>query len=295
MLLAECSVTRAADRACVGQSAMSSTLSRLRHSGDPLLVRHGRAMVPTPFAQSLAVPLREVLDGVRSVLSAGRAFDPQRDERAFSVIASDYTMVTFLTPLLARLEEEAPGVRPWVSPPGGDYVERVERGRVDLVIVPGEVFVTFREFPHVPLCENRFVCAVHADNDRMGDTITLEEFSALPYLATWCGHGVSPAEAQLDRLGIRRNTEFTTAFGLAPLPLRGTRRIALVRARLAWMLADRTSLRLPEPPIPHGPIHQMPLRANRSEHDPAHRWLRQRIVAFAADRDRSRPPVRAVA
>ncbi len=295
-LLAERSVTRAADRLGVGQSAMSSTLTRLRRLfDDPLLVREGRAMVPTPYALAQVEPVREVLDGIMSILASRSAFDPERDGRSFSVIASDYTMVTFLTPLLTRLEEEAPGVRLWVSPPGDDYVERLGRGQVDLVIVPSEVFGPFREFPHVPLFEDRFVCAVDADNDIVGDTITLEEFSALPYLATSCGHEVSPAEAQLDRLGISRNTEITTAFGLAPLLLHGTRRIALVHERLAWSLADQTALRLLEPPMPLEPIHQLLLWANRAEHDPGHQWLRQRIVAFAVERDEARRSVHAVA
>jgi DNA-binding transcriptional LysR family regulator len=285
-LLAERSVTRAAERLCVGQSAMSSTLARLRRLfDDPLLVRDGRVLVPTPFGVSLAKPVREVLDGVEAILAGRSAFDPCHDERTFSVIASDYTMVTFLTPLMARLEEEAPGVRLWVTPPGDDYVERLARGRVDLVVVPREVFAPHREFPHRPLFEDRFVVAVDADNDTVGDTISLDEVSALPYLATSCGHEVSPAEAQLDALGIVRNTEVTTAFGLAPLLLRGTRRIALVHERLAWFLADQTSLRLIEPPMPLQPIHQLMLWANRSEHDPGHQWLRQRLTAFADQRD----------
>ena len=140
-LLAESSVTRAAKRPCVGQSAMSSTLARLRRTfDDPLLVREGRTMVPTPYAESLARPVRDVLDRITAPLAGRSEFDPVRDDRAFRVIASDYTMVTFLTPLLARLEDDAPGVRLWVSPPGGDYVERQARGQVDLVVLPKEVF-----------------------------------------------------------------------------------------------------------------------------------------------------------
>jgi DNA-binding transcriptional LysR family regulator len=175
------------------------------------------------------------------------------------VVASDYAMITFLTPLLAQLETEAPGVRLWVSSPDDDYEERLRRGRVDLVIMPREVFVSHRDFPHQFLFQDRFVCAVDADNCSVGGSISLEEFSTLPYLATSCGHEVSPAEAQLDMLGIARNTEVTTAFGLAPLLLRGTRRIALIHERLAWFLSDQTSLRLLEPPMPLQPINQLML------------------------------------
>ncbi len=178
-----------------------------------------------------------------------------------------------------------------MSLPGDDHVERLAQGQVDLVVMPKEVFGPYRDFPNLPLFSDRFVCAVDADNDHVGDTISLEEFSAPPYLAASCGHEVSPAEAQLDRLGIAHITEITTAFGLAPLLLAGTRRIALVHERLARQLADQTSLRLLESPMPLEPIHQLLLWANRAEHDPGHRWIHNRIVAFAEERDGAGTPV----
>jgi DNA-binding transcriptional LysR family regulator len=249
---------------------MSSTLARLRKLlADPLLVRDGRELVATPYAESLVKPVREVLDGVEAILACRTEFDPARAQRSFAVIASDYTMITFLTPLLAQLGTEAPGVHLWVSSPGDGYEERLRRGRVDLVIMPREVFVAHRDFPHQFLFQDRFVCAVDADNYSVGGSISLEEFSSLPYLATSCGHEVSPAEAQLDMLGIARNTEVTTAFGLAPL-------------------------RLLEPPMPLQPINQLMLWTSRVENDPGHQWLRRRIAAFAEERDEApHNPVRA--
>ena len=88
--------------------------------------------------------------------------------------------------------------------------------------MPREVFTDYGSFPNQFLFSDRFVCAVDANNPDVGETISLEQFSSLPYLATSCGHEVSPAEAQLDQLGITRNTEVTTAFGLAPILLSGT-------------------------------------------------------------------------
>ena len=147
------------------------------------------------------------------------------------------------------------------------------------------MFASYREFPRRDLLDDRLVRAVDASNDTVGDSITLAEFSALPCLATACGHEVSPAEAQLDALGIARTTEIPTAFGLAPLLLRGTHRIALIHERLALFPAEPTSRRLLEPPMPLQPIHQLMLWANRSEHHPAHQWLQRRIGAFAEARD----------
>ncbi len=151
------------------------------------------------------------------------------------------------------------------------------------------MFTDHQDFPHVTLFDDRFVVAVDPDNDTVGDSITLDEFSSLPYLATSCGHEISPAEAQLDLLGIRRNTEITTGFGLAPLLLQGTNRIALVHERLAWAVAPHAPLRLLEPPMPLQPISELLLWAPRTETDPGHRWLRQRTEAFAKDLNASSP------
>lgn len=151
--------------------------------------------------------------------------------------------------------------------------------------MPREVFTAHHDFPNALLFSERVVCVVDIDNDAIGDTVSLAEFSSLPYLATSCGHEVSPAEAQLDAMGIVRNTELTTAFGLAPMLLSGTRRIALVHERLAKKLAQQASLRLLEPPMPLQPINQLMLWTSRADNDPGHQWLRRRILAFATELD----------
>ena len=109
-------------------------------------------------------------------------------------------------------------------------------------------------------------------------------YSSLPYLATSCGHEVSPAEAQLDMLGIARSTEIITAFGLASLLLHGTRRIGLIHEHLAWLLSDQTSLRILEPPMPMQPISRLMLWTTRAENDPGPQGLRNRIVTFVEER-----------
>ena len=77
-LIAERSVTRAAERRSVGQPAMGASLARLRtFFGDPLLVRKGRSLVPTPRALELTASFQEALDLIDSTLRASRGFDPQ--------------------------------------------------------------------------------------------------------------------------------------------------------------------------------------------------------------------------
>lgn len=288
-LVDERSVTRAASRLCVGQPAMSATLARLRALfDDPILVRDGREMVPTPFALGIAKPVHEVLDDIRAILDRSRRFDPATAERDVAVVASDYVTMVFLTPFTARLAEEAPGVRLHVTPPTPELPAQLRSGVAELGIVPREAYPTYDTMPHVELFTDRFVCAVDIDNAEVGDSITLDQFASLPYLAGSCGHQVSPAEAQLDALGVHRNVEMTTAYGLAPLLLAGTGMIALIHERLAEAVGARASLRLLDPPLPLEPIHEVLLWSGGTDTDPGLRWLRGRMMAVAAELDADR-------
>ncbi len=290
-LMSEGSVTRAAARLSVGQSAMSSTLARLRKLfDDPLLVREGRGLVATPLAESLAKQVREVLDQIEYILTDPTDFGPASDTRTFTIVASDVLSVILLKPLRARLSVEAPGVRIQVSPPVVDDAERLMRNQVDLVVTPRDAFPDYLNFRSTFLFSDRHLCAVDVHNEAVGSTLSLEEFSSLPYLATTCGRGITTAEAQLDRLGVSRNVEFTTSFGLVPTLLSGSRMIGLVHERLALAIADQTTLRLIEPPVPLQPIHMLMLWTNSSEADPGHSWLHRKITSLIAELDEAKRP-----
>ena len=128
--------------------------------------------------------------------------------------------------------------------------------------------------------------AVDEDHPDIGDTISLEQFSTLPYLATSSGHLRSLAEMQLDFLGVPRNVEITTAFGLAPFLLKGTRLITLIHERLADRVAEAAGLKLLEPPIPRlQPITEIMLWTKRTDGDTSHQWLRQRLLDLAQELD----------
>src|SRR5881398_3581498 len=97
------SVSGAAARMNMTQSAMSNALSRLRdYFGDELLVKVGRRLEPTVRAQALAAPVREVLTRVDWTIAAERDFNPAQSDRAFNLLVSDYTLAT-LAPEILKL------------------------------------------------------------------------------------------------------------------------------------------------------------------------------------------------
>jgi len=110
VLLAEGSVARAARRLRLSPSAMSRTLARLRETtGDPLLVRAGRSLVPTPRALELREPVSRLVQDGEAVLRPQENLDLERLVRTFTLRTSDGFVENVGPALLARLRGEAPG------------------------------------------------------------------------------------------------------------------------------------------------------------------------------------------
>ncbi len=108
VLLTERSVSLAADRLCLSQSATSSALGRLReYFEDELLVVKGRAMILTARAEELIEPVRAVLEQIRTTVAVAPPFDPATADRTIRMMASDYSTEVLLTRVLADLEKDA--------------------------------------------------------------------------------------------------------------------------------------------------------------------------------------------
>lgn len=286
-LMAERNVTRAAERMMVGQSAMSASLARLRKLfNDPLLVREGRVLVPTPVAESLTGQVRQALSMMEAALGSRRAFDPAVDAHTFTIMASDYVLVVLLRSLLGELRREAPNVRFNVRPISGDYDSQLRRGLIDLFVVPREVERSGVPLHAEDLFVDRLLCAVDRANTEVGETITIEQFERLPYLAYDGGPLPSAAQRQLRERGIERGIDVTTqSFVVAPLLVPGTPFLTLVYERLVRSLGADDRLRLLEPPFALTPITEAMFWSPRLEDSPAHRWLRARVRQAADSLD----------
>lgn len=144
MLIEEANVTRAAERLGLSQPALSAQLARLRGIfGDPLLIpsETGRGMIPTARALALRDPLRAALKDLETVVQKPADFDPHRDERTFTIAASDLATMVVGFPLVERLREiSATAIRiGFRSLSSGIAASAVlERGDADLVIGAGQ-------------------------------------------------------------------------------------------------------------------------------------------------------------
>ena len=165
-LLKDRSVTLAARRVGLSQPAMSSALARLRTTfNDPLFVRTGRGMQPTPYAQLLGPPIQRACELVASSLEIGTAFDPLVATRTFTFYMTDIGEGVFLPKLLRALEVRAPRVKVKVLqiPEHGEQAA-MAAGDVDLAV---GLFPDLKAgFFQQRLYHDEFVCLLRADHPR---------------------------------------------------------------------------------------------------------------------------------
>jgi DNA-binding transcriptional LysR family regulator len=274
-LLTERSVTRAAERMSVGQPAMSSALARLRKQlGDPLLVREGRMYRLSALAESLVVPVRDLVVAAEDVLGVRKPFDPARAMRRFTIETSDYVAMVLLKPLMVELAAEAPGVLLSVVAAGPGAEERLRRASVDLLICPLQMSALMKDLPRTVLFEDRYVLVGDRDNSDLDDDIDVDRLRELRYV----GQPVFTAP-QLEAQGIlQRRAMNMESHVVIPFLLSGTRFVSLVQERLARAVCEQAHLRIRPCPVPLPPLVEALHWTAPNSDDPAHRWLRSRLV-----------------
>ncbi|KAA1183987.1 LysR family transcriptional regulator [Rhizobium tropici] len=286
VLLAEGSVTEAAKRLGLSPSAMSRTLSRLRAvTGDPLLVRAGRSLVPTRFAEALQDRVHAVTQDARAILRpAISEIDIATLETTFSVRVSEAFLELLAAPLVAAMTEAAPHVRiRFVLKP--DKEPRMLReGLIDLEI--GVLGVPAPELRTRLLLRDRLVGIAREDHPLLtGEALTSERYAACSHVvASRKGEFAEAVDEALawknlkrdirvvvpgypDAMRIAASTDFIAAIPFSCLGKRGVNEPLAARGVRSFELPFET----PE-------IHIVAIWHPRVDADPAHRWLRD-IVA----------------
>jgi DNA-binding transcriptional LysR family regulator len=283
VLMEERSVTRAAGRLNLTQSAMSASLKRLREAfHDEILVQHGKKMIPTHHAMELAPRVAEAILQLRILISAGIGFDPAVSQRRFRIEASDYITTVLLVRLLETLQRKAPGVRLDLSLPDQGSAERMANGQLDLLLTP-EAFLG-GEHPKDLLFEERHVVVGWSGNPLMARPITEREFLESGHVAVRIAGRDTFIESALRERGIHRRIEVTApSFIQAPWLLPGTDRLALMHERLARIVAPCLALAIADPPVELPVMREMMQYHAARTGDVALRWLRGNLLELAAD------------
>ena len=283
VLLAEGSVARAARRLRLSPSAMSRALARLRETtGDPLLVRAGRGLVPTPRAIELRERVSQLVQDAEAVLRPARKLNRKQLVRTFTLRTQDGFVENFGPDLIARVGKEAPGVRLcFVQKPDKDSTS-LRDGTADLETgVVGKT--TAPELRVQALFRDRFIGVVRMGHPLGQGEITPARYAAGRHiLVSRRGRDRGPIDEALTPLGLEREVVtivagFATALALA----RASDLIASVPERHTGNLrAGMHGFPLPvATPAITVSLHWHP----RMDSDLAHRWLRGCIRDICAE------------
>lgn len=274
VLLAEGNVARAARRLRLSPSAMSRALARLREAtGDPLLVRAGRAMVPSPRALELRDSVARLVDEAQAALRPGSELDLGQLRRTFTLRASEGFAENFGARLLARVARDAPGVRLHFlhkldkdSGPMREGAVDLETGVVDQAISP--------EVRTQALFRDRYVAVVRAGHPLSeGDVTPLRFAQAAHVHVSRRADDEGPIDTALAALGLeRRIATIVGGFSAALALARATDLVATVHERHTGNLyAGMHSFTIP---LDIAAFTVSLLWHPRLDGDAAHRWLR---------------------
>ncbi|EJN01457.1 LysR family transcriptional regulator [Herbaspirillum sp. YR522] len=282
-LLAERNVSRAADRLCLSQPAVSSQLNRLRTLfDDALLVPGHRAMMPTAKALTLREPLRQALDQVRATLAEHRHFDPKTARLTVSIACTDYLQKVIVQPLLVALRKQAPGVR--------IALRHLDVAQLEAQMASGEVDLALMSPEHAPaslrtrhLFDEHYVLIGRQRHPRLRRKLSVPQFAALDQVIVSL-HGSdfsTPVDDALAALGYRRNVVVSaSSFLLLPDMVAHSDLVALVPARLVRECG--VPLRIVPCPLA---VPGFGVAMLWHEHDHGHagqRWVRDFVAELAS-------------
>ena len=289
LLLCERNVSRVALKLNQPQPSISASLRKLRElTGDPLLVRGARGMVPTPHGESLMLPAKRILDETEQLFVRKLPFVAQLEGRTFHIAAPDYLDIGFLPNVVARLRRESPKSRIVIHGLGAnvDYIRMLSDGELDLVIANWD-----EPPPHLHLSrlfEDPIVCAMRADcpyaRRTAVDEMTLADYLSLPHVAPSQMlpgyHGV--IDACLERQNLRRNVVVEAAyFGVMPYMLTQTDLVLTTGQQYLRHFEKNLMLKTFKVPVKFPPMRFYQLWHERVHQAPEHKWLREQIVLAA--------------
>jgi DNA-binding transcriptional LysR family regulator len=275
------SVTRAAAALAMSQPQLSRALARLRaQCGDPLLVRAVGGMEPTDLALRLVEAFEPAFTAASALLSERRDFVPATVKRTFRLSMNDYEAAVLMPRLLQRVMAEAPGVRlAVISQRPGEVAEALQHERVELAV--GRFTKPAEALRLKPLYDESLVAVVAAGHALAGRRVSVARFAAQPHLLVAPGgqgdfQGLF--DQQLHALGLTRQVVLSMShFLAAPWIAAQSNAVVLIPRRLLAVVSG-WNLRTLNVPLQMPSFQVSMLWRERSQREPAHRWLRQAII-----------------
>lgn len=280
------SISAAGERLGLTQPAVSHALRRLReHFADPLFLRVGHRMEPTPAARRLQEPFAQALGIVGRTLLALAEFRPETSDRTFTIAMSDVSEFYCLPQILARLADVAPGLRiRSVQLDAQTVAASLRSGQIDMALghlpdLPADEFVqTF-------LLRDRFVCLVAAGHEMAGRPLDAAAFSRLEFVEVAVhATGYKTIDARLTEIGATRNTAVSIEhFTIVPEIVRHSKLAAIFPYSASRKVDARGEFALLELPFDL-PVVDVKLHVHANfRDDPGLRWLQALLPEIFAE------------
>ncbi|SFF56603.1 DNA-binding transcriptional regulator, LysR family [Fontimonas thermophila] len=280
-IFSEGGITKAGEKLHLTQPAISHALARMRELfGDPLFVREGRRMVPTPLARSLMQPVRRALHGLEVALNEAQRFDPATTQRHFTIGVRDVLEATVLPPLLARIATAAPSVD--IS------AIRVDRRTLESELAAGRLDAALDvllpvsdDIRHQRISADRLVVVA-----RQGHPATAGQFDLAAYLRAHhvlvssrrSGPGLEDLE--LSRQGFKRRIRLRCQHYFAACRVVSQTDLLLTMPERYAAIANRQYANQILPfPVPMPPMDVYLYWHASVDNEPASRWLRAQLIA----------------
>jgi DNA-binding transcriptional LysR family regulator len=289
-VMAERNLTRAAHNLALSQPAVSNALKRLREAlGDELVHRSGYGVEPTPVALALWPTVRDALGQLRESLAPG-AFVPANASNAFVITMADATAAKLVPGLVEILEHEAPGVNLRILPlTTRDPRDLLDSGSAHLAIghFPGVMaeLGALHLKEHSPrflsqrLYDGEYVVVMRRDHPLARAPLTLDGYCAARHLlVSFSGRPFGFVDEALAALSRQRRVVLTVnQFFTAGRVVGTTDLLAVLPRHFVEATGMEHELALCELPLPVPPVHVDALWQRQSDHNSAHRWLREAV------------------
>lgn len=278
-LLDEGSVIGAARRMNLSAPAMSRTLTRIRHQlGDPILVKAGRKMVPTPRALALREEVHQVMGEAVRLLQPQSVVDLSQLERTFTLHANDVFISAFGGILLSRLRQEAHNVGLRFTPENSSNEDSLHEGQVDLYI---SAMRPLGEDIHVQsLFSTHFMGLAREDHPIFDRDITPEAFASYEQISvSRRGRTRGPIDKRLAELGLARHISLVVPTFHSGVFSLGDSDLILPLPEHVVRVVETMGIRTRAFPLPIA-LDAIPIIQAwhpRFQNDPAHQWLRRTI------------------
>lgn len=285
-LLTERNVTAAASRIGLSQPATSRALARLRQIfDDPLLVKSGGVMAPTPMAEKLQPAIAHAMERCRDVLRVSEVFDPQKQEGSYRIACVDYVGAIVASAWASAVSPEAPGLDLDIVDLTIEASRELVSGRIDLIIVPDlrvldlPPSVDVDQFVRREIYFQDYMCAVRKGHPLAKSKITLKRFVDLDHiLVAPQGAKFGLVDRILEQKGLSRRITYRTYSFLLALPIL-KRSDCVITAPEGLLALDANSLKIFSPPLDVPGFSMFAGWHPNWTHDERHKWVREKLFA----------------